>query len=633
MLLVLNVQTYRDAPAALSQNFTESGGTIGRSPGNHLVLDDPSKYISRTHALVTFRAGQFFLADMGSNPSVVNDRPLGKEREVALANGDRIAIGEYLLQAQITAAGDTPAAVADPLGMQTLGTPGGVAPPPMPVFEPPSPPAPAVLPQFDGYGQPAPAPANLPPMSTRNALAGASILDSPLSGGFGSQADPLGLNLFGAPPTGAGNLPGSIIGDPLGVGFRGSANDHAAPEHFAMPLPPVPAPFVAPPAGNPAPAVVPAPFSPPPATSASSAPSAPSASAVPIAPAPVPGAVSWSGGVVPEDYDPMADFLPPTTAQVPAPLAPPVPPAHTPPDRRLPDDFDPLAAVPGVPAALTPSDTPAVSLPDAATHESSAAPQGSPAGMVTRPAHDETRQPTIATAEMSVPAGAASAALEGGNVLASVNASAVPVQTPATPAGVQDATLAALLRGLGLPDLQSKLSGPELAELVGAMLREATGGAMQTLMARSVTKRESRVEMTIIASQANNPLKFFPDTSSALTQMLAQSAGGYMKPVRAFGNAFEDLQAHEMAVMAGMRAALSAVLKRFDPEVIEQRLDVPTVLDKMMASGRKAKMWDKLVALYAEISREADDDFQRLFGESFAQAYEDQVDRMHRRGK
>jgi type VI secretion system FHA domain protein len=156
---------------------------------------------------------------------------------------------------------------------------------------------------------------------------------------------------------------------------------------------------------------------------------------------------------------------------------------------------------------------------------------------------------------------------------------------------------------------------------------------MQTLMARSVTKRESRVEMTMIASNANNPLKFFPDADSALRQMLSQKAGGYMKPVRAFGNAFEDLQAHELAVMAGMRAALAAVLKRFDPQAIEQRLDVPTVMDKMMASSRKAKMWDRLVALYADISREADDDFQRLFGESFATAYEEQVDRMHSRGK
>jgi type VI secretion system FHA domain protein len=197
-----------------------------------------------------------------------------------------------------------------------------------------------------------------------------------------------------------------------------------------------------------------------------------------------------------------------------------------------------------------------------------------------------------------------------------------------------DATLQALLRGLGLTDLETRLTGPELAELVGAMLREATGGAIQTLRARALTKQESRIERTMIGSHANNPLKFFPDAESALKQMLAQArSGGYMKPVDAYANAFDDLQAHELAVMAGMRAALAAVLGRFDPAAIESRLNVPTVVDKMMASSRKAKMWDRLVVLYGEISREADDDFQRLFGEKFASAYEDQVKRMRVRGK
>jgi type VI secretion system FHA domain protein len=115
--------------------------------------------------------------------------------------------------------------------------------------------------------------------------------------------------------------------------------------------------------------------------------------------------------------------------------------------------------------------------------------------------------------------------------------------------------------------------------------------------------------------------------------MLSKTTGGYMKPVRAFSNAFEDLQAHELAVMAGMHAALSSILARFDPAAIEKRLEVPTVMDKMMASSRKAKMWDRLVLLYADISREADDDFQRLFGESFANAYEEQIERLHGREK
>jgi type VI secretion system FHA domain protein len=167
-----------------------------------------------------------------------------------------------------------------------------------------------------------------------------------------------------------------------------------------------------------------------------------------------------------------------------------------------------------------------------------------------------------------------------------------------------------------------------VAELAGAMLREATAGTMSVLMARAMTKRESRLEMTMIAAQANNPLKFFPDADSALMQMMNASMPGYMAPVRAYGNAFDDLKAHELAIMAGTRAALTGILQRFDPAAIEQRLQVPTVMDKMMAANRKAKMWDRLVELYQQMALEADEDFQRLFGETFGAAYEEQIQRL-----
>ena len=51
-------------------------------------------------------------------------------------------------------------------------------------------------------------------------------------------------------------------------------------------------------------------------------------------------------------------------------------------------------------------------------------------------------------------------------------------------------------------------------------------------------------------------------------------------------------------------------------------------MDKMLSSNRKAKMWDRLVELFQDMSREADDDFQRLFGETFGEAYEEQVERL-----
>jgi len=160
------------------------------------------------------------------------------------------------------------------------------------------------------------------------------------------------------------------------------------------------------------------------------------------------------------------------------------------------------------------------------------------------------------------------------------------------------------------------------------MLREATAGTIDVLMARALTKKESRIEMTMLSVRANNPLKFFPHADGALTQMLTGAMAGYMPPVEAVAGAFDDLRAHELAVIAGMRAALGAVLHRFDPGQIEARLAVPSVMDKMLSANRKAKLWDRLVEVYGEIVREADDDLQRLYGEKFSQAYEEQVARL-----
>jgi type VI secretion system FHA domain protein len=192
-------------------------------------------------------------------------------------------------------------------------------------------------------------------------------------------------------------------------------------------------------------------------------------------------------------------------------------------------------------------------------------------------------------------------------------------------AAADDPVIQALMRGLGFSELNTKRSAEEIAELAGAMLREATAGTMGVLMGRAMTKRESRLDMTMISAAANNPLKFVPDADSALTQMINGTMPGYMQPARAFANAFDDLKAHELAIMAGMRAALEGVLARFDPAAIEARLQVPTVMDKMLASNRKAKMWDRMVELYAQMASEADSDFHRLFGEAFGKAYEEQV--------
>jgi type VI secretion system FHA domain protein len=472
MFLTLRVQTYRQqAPASpVERRFDHLGGTIGRSPGNDLELPDPGKYISRTHCKVDFVDGAYTLIDLGSNPSWINDRPLGAGKSATLADGDSLLIGDYVLEVVVE---------------------GGAAPAAPPVF------APDYSPEHPFQAQPALAAASAPAcLDPDDSLAGARILDTGAGVGLlgdPRDGDPLGLNLFGQDGGGA---------DPLA--FRGSEFDHAPPQFAAFDTAAVAEPV---------------------AQVAQVAPSAP-----PVQQASAPAAPL----MIPDDYDPLADFLP---ARVQA---------------------APVAPVQQAPAAPGPQ----------------------------------------------------------------------PRAAPASAAASDSEVLQALLRGLGVPDLKLSRPPAEIAELAGAMLREATAGTMAVLAARAMTKRESHLEMTVMGAMANNPLKFFPDPTSALAQMLTASMAGYMPPPQAFGSAFDDLKAHEMAVIAGMRAALAGVLARFDPGAIERRMEPGGVMDKMLGTGRKAKLWDKTVEQYGEIAREAEDDFQRLFGERFSAAYEDQVGRL-----
>lgn len=212
-------------------------------------------------------------------------------------------------------------------------------------------------------------------------------------------------------------------------------------------------------------------------------------------------------------------------------------------------------------------------------------------------------------------------------------ASPVPVPAPVTlppdrgnmPA-TEQAVLQAFLSGAGLS--QSSLNDADISELmtlVGAMFRQTVQGLMGTLRARYQVKSEFRLSQTTIQPAANNPLKFSLSVEDAIAALLFKRGAAYMPPVQAIEQGFADIEAHQLAVMAGMQAALDKLLERFDPKNLETRLGQHSVLDNILPANRKAKYWDLFTALYSEIVREAEDDFQELFGREFARAYEEQI--------
>ena len=98
----------------------------------------------------------------------------------------------------------------------------------------------------------------------------------------------------------------------------------------------------------------------------------------------------------------------------------------------------------------------------------------------------------------------------------------------------------------------------------------------------------------------------------------------------AMRDAFDDLRAHQIGVLAGMRAALEGLLARFDPAELEATLAPRSGLANLIPASRKSRLWESFEALYSQLSREAEDEFHQLFGEAFVHAYETHIAQLQR---
>ena len=197
------------------------------------------------------------------------------------------------------------------------------------------------------------------------------------------------------------------------------------------------------------------------------------------------------------------------------------------------------------------------------------------------------------------------------------------------PAGEAQALLQAFLRGLDAPDVRLDALTPALMQQIGVLLHEATQGTLDLLVARAATKRELRSEATMIVATDNNPLKFSPNVETALAHLLHPPTRGFMEGSAALRDAYDDLRAHQVGFVTGMRAALEGVFERFEPARIKARFTQHSMRDAFFAQrARRARCWDLYVEQYTQLSSEAADDFHALFGKAFVAAYEAQIERL-----
>ncbi|MDI6442713.1 type VI secretion system-associated FHA domain protein TagH [Cronobacter dublinensis] len=210
-----------------------------------------------------------------------------------------------------------------------------------------------------------------------------------------------------------------------------------------------------------------------------------------------------------------------------------------------------------------------------------------------------------------------------------------PVQSPSQ-GGVPTASngdvlngelLEALLEGMGLGELQPtpQFDRDNMRQL-GQMLSMFSQGTVALLSSRSILKRGVKADMTMVLDDANNPFKLLPSGKTVLMQMFGTRMPGFMPPKKSVRDALIDLQAHQLGMIAGIRAIIAAMLQSFNPEQLEEEARRDGVVSRLaLPASRKAALWDYFVRHYSDTAGEIEDDFHTLFGEAFLHAYDMEV--------
>jgi type VI secretion system protein ImpI len=173
---------------------------------------------------------------------------------------------------------------------------------------------------------------------------------------------------------------------------------------------------------------------------------------------------------------------------------------------------------------------------------------------------------------------------------------------------------------------RAETTGPQpLPGNVDEIFRVVVDGVMDVLRARAEIKNTFRLPVTIIQRSENNPLKFAPNPEEALQKIMAPSGSAFMSGTAAFEDAFDDIRCHQMAMLAGVRAAFESLLVHFNPDRFEQEADGGS---KRSAFAGKGKYWERYREHFEGLNKDPDDCFRRLFGDEFARAYEEQLSRL-----
>nr|WP_295658853.1 type VI secretion system-associated FHA domain protein TagH [Polymorphobacter sp.] len=195
-----------------------------------------------------------------------------------------------------------------------------------------------------------------------------------------------------------------------------------------------------------------------------------------------------------------------------------------------------------------------------------------------------------------------------------------PATAAAGPAG--DALFACFLAAAGLkPTDLGEATPVAVIESAARLLRQTADGLIRLLDARARIRHQFGVgaQVTTFQRAGNNPLKWTRSPEQALKQLVGSPDPGFLPGPLAVQGAFEDLQAHEVAMIAAMQEALGATVERFSPDAIKARV---TAKGGLLPGSREAALWRAFEGEYKTLAHESEAAYLDLFAKNFRKAYE-----------
>lgn len=207
-----------------------------------------------------------------------------------------------------------------------------------------------------------------------------------------------------------------------------------------------------------------------------------------------------------------------------------------------------------------------------------------------------------------------------------------PIPDAVKPKVDSTAALKALADGLGVDWKElEKAGGTEFMRKAGLLLRICMRGMVGASQARASLKNEFRLDMTLVHSKDNNPIKFSANGEQAIKHLLTNEMGSFLSMDEALQECFDDIQHHQLAMMAGMQGAFMDLMQTLSPQALEKRFDRNKASGLSLGS-KSARYWEAYRELHQDLLAE-DDIFASLFAEPFAHAYDDQIAKLKRSKK